>query len=272
MIISYIDYPYYVGLSKRISGISEVLTSNGIAVNVLAPIARSDVVLANNKSLAITVKRINLRRFGTGRTFSSKLAQWFVFSIWSAVKIIKAYSKEHPIIQYQSLFSAFSTIPARLLGATIIGDDVVLTNKSPINFLAFKFTSIISTPSTKTYTLAKKLGRPVIYVPNGIARSDCIRTKPKKPLNFIFVGALSFSQNMRAVENIIKLADNLEKDKLDFEISIVGGPLSAATHLLNNHVVLSGKVRFRGYLSFLELDKLYSSSFVGYFLFSKTFL
>lgn len=54
LMLSYLDYPYYVGLSKRITGIAKALSSNGVTVEVLAPIAHSEVVMTDYASYTFT--------------------------------------------------------------------------------------------------------------------------------------------------------------------------------------------------------------------------
>jgi hypothetical protein len=52
--LSYLDYSYYVGLSKRITGIAKALSSNGVTVEVLAPIACSEVVVTDYANYTFT--------------------------------------------------------------------------------------------------------------------------------------------------------------------------------------------------------------------------
>lgn len=57
LMVSYLDYPYHAGLSRRISGLARVLTTNGIKVKILAPIARSNVVFNDDTSRNLDVAR-----------------------------------------------------------------------------------------------------------------------------------------------------------------------------------------------------------------------
>ena len=255
-----------MGLSRRITGVSEVLTSNGVTVKVFAPIARSEVVLADSKSSDVIVNRIDLRRFGAGRAFGSKLVQWFLFSVLSSLRVVKDLIKKPCIVQYQSTYSALPAVVAKvLMNATVIGDDITLINPI-IDVSIFKFTDVICTPSLNAYFLAKRLGKRAFYVPNGVESK--VKNLPnqyttKDFTRIIFVGALTFDQNLKAVENIIKLAKDLDKDSLEFNFSIVGGPLSSANKLLNDPMVLKGRVNFLGQVSYKRLAQLYASSSIG---------
>ncbi len=266
MILSYVDYPFYLGLSRRISGVSEVLMANNINVKVVAPRARSPVILSDSFSSNILVKRIDLRSFGFEAKKGSKLIQWILFSLLGSIEVIKDVIKNRPIVQFQSIYSAFPAFIAKIvMRATIVGDDIVLINPI-VNKVTLKLADSISTPSLATYSYARQLGKPAFYVPNGVelnATDGQKKNKSKKNSSIIFVGALTFDQNFMAIKNIMEIATVLDAAGFDFNVLIVGGPLSLATEFTKNPIVKKGRVKFLGQLSFSELSSLYASSSIG---------
>ena len=208
LIVSYLDYPYYAGLSRRISGLTKVLTTKGIKVRIVAPIARYSIVLNDEVSYNV-VERIDLRQFRSKNPekFASKFVQWLLFSIKASVKVMRKFLENRCLVQYQSIYSALPAVITKLfLRAKIIGDDIVLIH--PVfDTLILKLTDVVVTPSLRTYSFAKRLGRHTLYVPNGVEQTlHKRRTSDLKPNNILFVGSLSFDQNLKALENIFKIA------------------------------------------------------------------
>jgi glycosyltransferase involved in cell wall biosynthesis len=264
LIVSYIDYPYYSGLSKRISGLTKVLAAKGVPIKLLAPIARLNVVL-DRVSSNITICRIDLRKFKSTNPekFMSKFILWLLFSLRATIFLIKEYVRSHCLIQYESIYSAFPALMVKvLLGARIIGDDI-LPARSFIYYPILKLTDHVFTSSAITYMAAKQLGKHSLYVPNGVEPPIHKRLSPRNKAKALFVGTLTFDQNLKAVENIIKLATNLDKKGFELEIVIVGGPLKVVEHLIYHPLVKRGKVKFLGRVSESKLKELYSCSFIG---------
>jgi glycosyltransferase involved in cell wall biosynthesis len=265
LIISYLDYPYYVGLSRRISGIAEILSENGLKVLIIAPIARLHGQIKKQTPENVLISRINLAQFGSGTNYNSKLIQWLLFSFIASFEVIRQAANRHTIVQYQSTFSAIPAIIAKVfLGSKIVGDDIVPINAF-IDTFTLNLTDIVTTPSPLMFERAKKLRKKTLLVPNGVKLASCSKRlrREEKRLKLIFVGALSFSQNVKAVENIIEIAKELENRKVKFDISIVGGPLNAVSFKANSSVALNGRIKFLGQITDEELLDLYKSSDVG---------
>jgi len=265
LIISYLDYPFPVGLSRRITGLTTLLVHNGIKVKILAPNSRGKAHFSKKGQKGnYHIERINLKASGLRESnkFALKLLQWLMFSTSASFKVAKTYIKHNYLIQYQSFYSVIPALFAKLfLKAKIVGDDIVIFNNF-IDFILLKFTDIVVTPSFRTYSLTRRLGRRSLYIPNGIERS-LEKSISNTTSTILFVGALSFDQNLKAVENIVKIASNLDKNPLAFEILIVGGPLSYVEHLMDHPVVKKGRVKFLGRVSKDRLEELYSSSHLG---------
>lgn len=264
LIISYLDYPCYAGLSTRISGLAKVLTMRGVRVEILAPIARENVILNKEILNTTAVHRIDLRKFRSKNSekFASKFLLWLLFSLSVSFEVIRSFIKYRCLIQYQSIYSALPALLVKiLLRAQIIGDDIVLTH-SMIDVMVLKLTDIVVTPSLRTYSFAKRLGRYVLYVPNGIVGLLEKPDSDSKP-RILFVGSLSFDQNLKAVKNIIQIVTDLDKKGLVFEMVVIGGPLSYLENLINDPIVKKGNVKFLGRVPGSKLAELYSSSFIG---------
>lgn len=264
LIISYLDYPYYAGLSTRISGLAKVLAMGGVHVKILAPIARGDVTVKNKIYFDTAIYRVDLKKFRSRNPekFASKSLLWLLFSLSASFEVMRNFIQNRCLIQYQSIYSALPALLAKiLLRAQVIGDDIVLVN-SLIDVFALKLTDIVVTPSPRTCSFAKRLGRYTLYLPNGVEMLSEKSSSDSKS-RILFVGSLSFDQNLKAVENIIRIALNLDKKGRTFEVLIIGGPLSYVEYLMNHPIVKKGKVKFLGRVSDDRLMELYSSSFIG---------
>lgn len=264
VLISYLDYPYNAGLSKRIDGFVKVLISNGIKVKIIAPIARNDLIPKDDFSPNLSIHRIDLGYFKfMDSRFSGKFIQWLLFSFKASFLAMRYFIKTHCMVQYQSIYSLLPALAAKFfLRATIIGDDIVLINPF-IDMLAMKFTDLVITPSLKTYSFACRIQKSTLYVPNGIQQTQHKRSSSDPNHIILFVGSLSFDQNTKAVENIIKIASILKEKGVIFEILVVGGPLSGVKRLLSSKEVKNGSVKFLGTVTDDKLEDLYSSSYIG---------
>jgi glycosyltransferase involved in cell wall biosynthesis len=211
----------------------------------------------------IPVIRINLNFSSTKNRPSINFVQWLLFNLFGSLEIVHQYAKGCRIVEYQSIYSSIPALFAKLfLRMKTIGDDFVLFHPLADGII-IRLTDVISTPSAKTYSLAKSLKKVVFYVPNGIKKTENKRALKNNLPVFLFVGALSFGQNVSAVEKIIQIADGLDKDGLDFQINIVGGPIYKVSHLTEHSVVKKGKVTFLGHVSNEKLSQLFSSSVFG---------
>jgi len=267
LLISYLDYPYPAGICTRINGLVRVLVQNGFEVTILAPIARDDARLPEKEQKNnYYIERINIRKLFSVHESSKfgKMLQWLIFSIIASLRVARYYIKNRSLIQYQSIYSAVPALFAKfLLRAKIIGDDIVLIHPL-IDILVIKLTDVIVTPSLRTYWFARQLRKLTLYVPNGVEQTlHKRRTSDLKPNNILFVGSLSFDQNLKALENIFKIASTLDKKGLTFTILIVGGPLSYAEHLAGHLLVRKGKIKFLGRVTNDKLIELYNSSQIG---------
>jgi len=266
LIISYLDYPYSAGLCTRITGLANVLAGTGVKVGILAPIARGDFQLPEKEQRNnYCVERINLIRFTARNSgdFGPRLLQWLIFSIVASFKVAKNFIKSGSLIQYQSTYSAIPALFAKIfLKAKIIGDDIVLINPF-IDVLILKLSDVVVTPSLRTYSFAKNLRTFTLYVPNGVEQNLCERRSSHLKTKVLFIGSLSFDQNLKAVENIIKITSRLDKKMLTFDVIVVGGPLTYVEHLINHPIVQKGKVTFVGQVSNDKLTELYGSSLIG---------
>jgi glycosyltransferase involved in cell wall biosynthesis len=264
LILSYLDYPFYAGMSRRISGLAGMLLQNNVGVKVLAPIARSPTVIKPDLDAeGIQVERIDLRSFSSKGNSGSKLIQWLFFTIIASIKTCKEVLRSRCLVQYQTVYSAGPALFAKLfLRATIIGDDVVLVNPV-LDSLLLKLTDTTITPSLKTFQLAKRMGKDVFYVPNGVDKPISKTVGSIFKPNMVFVGSFSFDQNVKAVENIIDLAATLESEGLPFKITIIGGPIDRVSSFFDRDVVKNRVVEFLGNVSFNRLSQVYDSSSIG---------
>jgi glycosyltransferase involved in cell wall biosynthesis len=199
-----------------------------------------------------------------------------VFSFVAIPSIIRCSSRRRLLIQYESLYSAFPAIVAKiLLGKRVIGDEVILMSRdtrSPIRYvlhaldrLLIRMTDYITTSSTSTDTLVRTWfpKKPICIVRNGVTPTERERPRSRDVHELIFVGSLSSSDNRIAVENVLTLAHLLESKGVKFHICVVGGPRSYAAPYLRNVMVRRGRVTFMGTIHDRELRELYRRASIG---------
>ena len=288
VIVSYLDFPYYEGSSKRIEGLIHVLKSYGIHVTVICPLLRRTQASPEYEG---TVSYIDLRRLKAHQCpKAGKFVLNSIFSILAVNKLIHWSAERNIVIQYQDLYSSIPVITAKLLKrGKIIGDDIVplhfdegRLHPSFTSFFQFldltllKFTDLIVTASPKAYSFIKNSnlkGKSVLFFPNGVISSDkkiAISTAPKtQKKSIIFIGTLSFDQNLQAITNMFEVIRRLKEKTGDFEMLVVGGPLHCASHLFNDGLVKEGTIRFLGYVSNKELAYIYDQAFIGLLPFFK---
>ena len=120
LILSYIDYPGYTGMSKRIRGIVEVLKKRNISVLVLCPLFWYPQALSPMEGVNYIDLRF-LRRFGFENRFTRLMAT-MLFSFIAFLRIVKNKPK---IVQYQTIYSIVPAVLAKLLlNSKVVGDDI----------------------------------------------------------------------------------------------------------------------------------------------------
>jgi len=277
VVISYLDFPFYAGLSVRMNGLTMVLRKHGIQVKVFAPIFRLDKPMPSESGCEIEhIDMRSLRRLGSEKLLVKLLAD-AIFSLVAFAKLSVFVLKGVRLVQYQSLYSAMPAILTKIFwGGKVIGDDIVLhLSKNKLfypltyflNHLVLRLTDVVATASPYAYAFTKGLfsKKTVIFVPNGVqlAQMDFVGGRKILSNRIIFVGSLSFEQNLKAVENLLEIASGLDERKIDFQILVVGGPIVYVKHLFDHPIVKKGNISFLGHTSPRKLQELYHSSLVG---------
>jgi glycosyltransferase involved in cell wall biosynthesis len=134
------------------------------------------------------------------------------------------------------------------------------------DFVTVRLTDVIITYPAFWNTFLRKYVRSeqVLHIPHGVFYiKPKIKLEKKTVRRMVFVGSLTFDQNLIAIANIIKIAKSLMKRGINFSVEIVGGPLESAGKFLDEEVVQRGLVRFRGFVSEEVLQKIYFNSFIG---------
>jgi hypothetical protein len=277
MILSCLDYPFYSGASRRIEGFLSVLQDKGIRACVLCPLfqRRSPASATDHQELVYVdlgaVKKLR------HELLASRIIALLSFSLKVLPKII-IMSRNYKVIQYLGAGSAYPLLLLRpfLRTRLIIGDDFMpayLRLGKPfswaiatLDIMTVRLTDVIITyPAFVSTALSKyAASKSVLYIPHGVSN---VRSKSKlkqgTEKNMVFVGSLTFDQNITAVANILEMSKLLSKRGMLFKIEIVGGPLECATRFLDDEVVKNGTVHFKGFVSEGALLKTYSDSFIG---------
>jgi hypothetical protein len=277
MMLSCLDYPFYSGASRRIDGFLSVLQSRGIRACVLCPLfqRQSPPSDAHYHDLVyVDLGAVKKLRY---ELLASRLIGLVFFSLKALPKII-SMSRNCKVIQYLGASSALPLLWLKpiLRHHLIIGDDFMpsyLRLGKPfawavalLDIMIVRLTDVIITYPAFWGTVLRKhvASKKVLYIPHGVSY---IRPKEKleqgSERNMVFVGSLTFEQNMTAVSNIFKMSELLIKRGMAFKVEIVGGPLKCATRFLDNEVVKNGLINFRGFVSEDALPEIYSDSFIG---------
>ncbi len=256
IILSYLDYPFPAGLSRRITGIVESMRAANFEADIISPLFRSIDMLDDPR--AVKVRMRFLRILGTER-LPTKILALALFNLFAFVKVFVS-RKEILALQYESIYSFPAAFLAKIFCRCFcIGDDVLIPRKSP--FSAF-FAFILSSASDLVLSSVKlPLGRlpriRVVYLPTGIEKGMAMeRTSITfRNVRVVFVGALSYRANMLAVNHILNASSALP-DGYDVEFLVIGSPRPRA-------VSSNGRVRFLGELDDISLLQVYRDSNVG---------
>jgi glycosyltransferase involved in cell wall biosynthesis len=268
------------GMSTRIDGLVSQLLKTDIDPEVITPIFYENYVCL--KRDANNIKTLNLRWLWSLKLIPSlivKLLALIIFHIFSFVIISMRFlfggRRNGMVVQYQDVFSAPPAILARaLFGVKIIGDDLRLyfkNQKPPFSWiqrvyevLILKNTDYVITSFKLDYRLIMDMreNRNVLFVPNGI-KIDSNSSKVARDHNsVIFVGQFASAANVKALGDILYVAERLEKFR-DLTFYIVGGPLATVKELAQKHGSKATNVRFLGRVSQKKLDFLYKTKAIG---------
>jgi len=277
MIISCLDYPFYSGASRRIEGFLSVLESNKIKACVICPLFQRSSSPPAEQSRNVYYIDLRILRKLRHDLSTTRLIALALFTLGALPKIIRM-SKSYKIIQYVGTGSAPSVLFLKplLRNHMIVGDDFMPMYQRMVkpfawiialfDFMTVQLTDVIITYPAFWNTFLRKYVRSeqVLHIPHGVFYiKPKIKLEKKTVRRMVFVGSLTFDQNLIAIANIIKIAKSLMKRGINFSVEIVGGPLESAGKFLDEEVVQRGLVRFRGFVSEEVLQKIYLNSFIG---------
>jgi glycosyltransferase involved in cell wall biosynthesis len=277
LLVTYSDYPWYSGLSRRIEGLSSALKKSGINVDIMSPIyyMKEEMKRPDVKYVNLRWARRTRREVGFSRILA-KLTRMFARMLFSLLCLIEALRHgRNVVVQYEHLdMFPVAMLAKVLVGARIVGDDINLLFPRYKHVLIRKVlyvierhlienTDVIVTASSITYKFITENfpGKPILFVPNGVFIKKLFMKKHEKLL--LFVGSLNFAQNLSAINNIMWMAQELWKKRKDFRIIIVGGPLCNVEGLLGHELVREGAVKFLGFTPEKVLKSLYKRALVG---------
>lgn len=271
-------YPSYAGASRRVEGLCYVLRKNGIDVTSLSYIPQEGA-MRQDQTHAVSCLRAVLPRSTTLFTRGFRILAFWLLAFPKALKLALSAGL---ILQFQTLLSAPPALLAGIiLRRPVIADDFILSHLVSKRFrcvlkwldlMVIKLSSLIVTASLDTVTFTKSAshGRlQPVYMPNGItihksAEKMRMSMERGRSQQMIFVGSLSFSQNLAAVKNLIEVADALmATGESRFQFTVVGGPISAASQFMNSRAVEKRLVKFAGQVSDSQLEGIYAGSIAG---------
>ncbi len=280
-IVSYVEVPSHHGLSNRVLGIARSMTARGIACRIICPDTQG--LPSRDDIDSIVVRRIRIR--GRERVQDSSLPirilkiVAFMFQSFVLVRhltpkrsdmimveqvaglplilMLKLFHRRRTIVDDMTLLHVdYSFAPKallRLIDLMCIGlsDVVVTTTDKTVNFVGR------SLPSKRCVKVENGVNTPTAPAPR-------INTEKRgQPLRMVFVGGLSFHQNRQAIRHILTIVDILSEWTSDFQVRIVGGPISMADEYLSHPAVKEGLVEFTGFLSDERLEEEFSEALIG---------
>ncbi|MEM3653802.1 MAG: hypothetical protein QW723_03725, partial [Candidatus Bathyarchaeia archaeon] len=173
LILSYLDFPFYAGLSRRVEGLIKILSSRGINPIIISPIFRLNRPLPHKYNV-IYIDLRKLIRIPLNANIL-KLVAIGIFSLVSLIYIIKLKLNNClSIIQYESMYSFAPALIAKLIfNIKILGDDITfLIKKKFFNkvFEAFvlKYSDYIIVASPEAYSYVSNLRNRTLLIPNGV--------------------------------------------------------------------------------------------------------
>lgn len=280
LVISFWDYLMPCGMSARIDGLVSQLKKNGLYPEVISPNFYENPIRFSNREATI-IRTLNLQWLRNTRTPENliKLLGSAIFFTYSFLLICTKFLFEGRrrglIVQYEDVFSAPPALLARILfNVTVIGDDVRLSykdRKSRISwiekvydFVVVKNSDFIFTSFKLDYFMIKTniKQKNVFFVPNGIKINPKNNEVSRDTSGILFVGQFGCYDNIKAVEDILHIARELEA-YADVRFYLVGGPLTNIQKLIEKSPHKTKNVHFLGSVSQNQLDMLYQTKAIG---------
>jgi glycosyltransferase involved in cell wall biosynthesis len=253
LILSYLDYPMPVGISRRISGIAASLRASNFEVEIISPIFRW------RRGSSSGGTRIDLRflcALGSEKLLA-KIVALLLFNLFAFVRILIA-RKQLWAVQYESVYSYPAAFLAKLFGSgcPCIADDVLISEHSRLATLQAVLLSAgtdLALSSTKASVFDLFSKTRTLHVPTGLNEQFAL----KRSLNFekirvAFVGALSYRANLFALNNLLSASIMLP----NCEFLVVGGPIP-------DGILARDNVKLLGSLDDSSLLRVYREANVG---------
>jgi len=290
-----------MGLSKRVEALIKALSSRSdVKIYVYSPIIFGpflDLIknLGEINNLYIKYIKLPIPRRILIRIFKGFFAKGIVALLYSFIvffhlivdrKRILSSKNKGSIIQHEQLILApLAYLIRRIYRGRMIADDVNLLFIRThgfkrrlihmLEYISLMKTDVIVTASSKTMTYTSKIGKKTRYIQNALINIKdhcyCLEktrklSKKRDRINIVFVGNLTFHQNIKAVIILYTIFEYLV-EKLgirNVRLDIVGGPLhNIPQHILNSNLVKKGYMVFHGMLSEEEKDRLYSEALIS---------
>jgi len=167
-------------------------------------------------------------------------------------------------IQYESIYSFIPALIATLLfKIKVLGDDIGFYIKKAfvhriMEALILKYTHYIIVTNPELYSHISNLGKKAILVQNGLTpeKFDLYKKIFKR---IVFVGALTYKENINAIKVIAQLSKMLIKSNVDYEILIIGGPRVIVKKILSEN----RNIKFLGFLEENYYKEVLKSAYIG---------
>ncbi len=300
VIVTYTDFPWYIGLSNRIESLVNAVVDKNIDKIVIAhrvygpAIDRLKRVNISTKILYITTLKFihyRFKRLYKGFFFKALMSIIYLIALMLLlIRIVRRESSRYSciVIQYEHIITALPIILSSMFSkkSIVIGDDINLLHiryrgllKALLRvyeYFVLKKTDIILTASKLTIEILRKNGfSNIIYIPNMLPyklrydRESCMekinrvinRYRKAGVLETVFTGNFTFTQNIRAFRRFIKAIKVLRCNWV--KVNVIGGPVENIMSIIDSDLIRSGVVEVHGFLSEENKRKVYDRSLIA---------
>jgi glycosyltransferase involved in cell wall biosynthesis len=108
------------------------------------------------------------------------------------------------------------------------------------------------------YTHIRNLGKKAVLVQNGVTPEEFDLSK-KIFKRIVFVGALTYKENINAIKVIAQLSKMLKKSNIDYEILIIGGPRIILKKILSENK----NIKFLEFIEENYYKEVLKSAYIG---------
>jgi len=289
LIITYEEFPSFIGLSTRIKGISQSLMQSEFKVEIVAPFYSNKFKIPQRFFRKVKIHNIKMPNlFGK---FKLAIISRLLFMLLYTIRVLHYFGKhkeKFEFVQSEQIYPFWSSyILSKKFRAKVILDEPTIFEdiishklkkikplsymmKKIVNrfeFIVYKISNIIICSSKKTLlyveNIVKSKGNKLYYLPNGVDTNEFkFHVKPNFGNRIFFNCSLPYYQNLAALGNLIKIIEYFEENSFsNYFVQIVVNNKNFIPNKLKDIVKSNDKVSFLSEVDSLVLY-IYASDMV----------